>query len=77
MENALVDPPTAAARIGSNARTLKAMRKRLQGPPWIRVGRRVKYRITDLDAYLEASTVRPPPTQPRTSLAATILGATP
>jgi hypothetical protein len=34
-----------------------------RGPPFIRVGRLIRYRVADVTAYLQACTVRPAETQ--------------
>lgn len=55
----LFDTEQAAAHIGVTASTLTVWRcvKRYD-IPYIKVGRLVKYRKIDLDAWLEAQTVR-------------------
>lgn len=53
--------PEAADYIGVKKHTLECWRSRQDkyGPPYIRVGRSIRYRIADLDAYLKANTVKP------------------
>jgi hypothetical protein len=50
----VVDTEGAAARLGLNPRTLENQRSRGDGPPFVRLGRAIRYRIADLDAYVEA-----------------------
>lgn len=60
----LADPQRAALRLGVNAETLKRWRCNGNGPRYIRVARsRVRYRISDLDDWLESRTVTPEPSQ--------------
>lgn len=49
----------AASFIGVKADTVKHWRKRHQGPPFIRAGRRIVYRTQDLIAWQEAHRVVP------------------
>lgn len=65
-ESLLLDEPCAAALIGESPQTRRIRRyddqKRLQagkqitGPAWIRDGKRVKYRMADLQAYVASLT---------------------
>ncbi len=56
-------PPTrmngqqAAAHLGLSKSTLDKMRVEGRGPRYLKVGSRVFYRQSDLDAYLEAAVV--------------------
>ena len=55
--NNLVATPEAAQYLGGlKPNTLEGWRIQGIGPRFIKVGRHVRYRITDLDAYLEAQT---------------------
>lgn len=45
----------AATYIGSSASTLEKLRLTGGGPPFAKIGRRVVYRIEDLDAWLAAN----------------------
>jgi hypothetical protein len=55
----------AAAYLERPRRTLEAWRYQGVGPPYIRAGigmrAKVRYRLSDLDAWLDAQTVRPGP----------------
>jgi len=48
--------------------TLKIMRAKGEGPPWIKVGRRVLYRVSEVRAWLDAQPgggwVAPPGREP-------------
>lgn len=56
----LLDPPSAGRWLGVHVNTLKRWRRTGTGPRYIRVGRsRVRYRVRDLDAWLDARTVTP------------------
>jgi excisionase family DNA binding protein len=44
----------AAARLGLSHRTLQMWRVRGIGPRFLKVGRAVRYRLADLEAWLEA-----------------------
>lgn len=57
MENTTVDTAGAAARIGLRPSTLETLRCRGGGPQFVKLGRRVRYRIADLDAYVAAHLV--------------------
>ncbi|MBF6138693.1 helix-turn-helix domain-containing protein [Nocardia farcinica] len=41
------------------AGTLRCDRAKGRGLPYVKIGRRVRYRAEDIAAYLEANTVRP------------------
>lgn len=47
-----VDTKGAAERIGLAAKTLENMRTRGNGPSFVKMGRSVRYRIADLDAWM-------------------------
>jgi hypothetical protein len=49
----------AAAYIGYSPAALKAWRMRRTGPPYIRTNRSIRYRISDLDAWLSRHRVEP------------------
>lgn len=54
----LLDTPAAAAHLDVTARTLEVWRcTKRHGIPYIKVGRLVKYRQADLDAWLASRTV--------------------
>jgi predicted DNA-binding transcriptional regulator AlpA len=45
--------------VGST-RSLESWRRRGEGPPFVRVGKQVRYRASDLQAWLAAQTVGAP-----------------
>lgn len=47
----------AAAYIGSSRDYMKKKRRFGGGPPFIRIGRMIRYRVDDLDRWLEAHLV--------------------
>ena len=49
-------PKEAAAHIKSSTSTLSKRRLTGDGPAFVRIGRAVRYRQADLDAWMEAST---------------------
>lgn len=53
----VVDTMGAADYLGLHARTLDNWRSQGRGPRYVRVGRRIVYRIADLESYLDARTV--------------------
>ena len=57
LERSVVDTMGAAEILGVHARTLDNWRSQNRGPRYVRVGRRIIYRIADLEAYLDARTV--------------------
>ena len=52
----LCNPIQAAEYLGSKDRTLERWRHCGGGPPFVKVGRRVMYRLADLDAWLDQQT---------------------
>lgn len=57
MELVTVDTKGAAARLGLSPRTLENQRVYGGGPPFVRLGRTIRYRVSDLDAFMTARTV--------------------
>jgi predicted DNA-binding transcriptional regulator AlpA len=58
----ILDDRDAARYVGLTAATLRASRlarPRCDGPPYIRMGRAVRYRVSDLDAWLDDRRVVP------------------
>ena len=56
----LKDTPSAAVYLDVGEETLKRWRRLGTGPAYIRLAHsRVRYRVSDLDAWLDAQTVRP------------------
>jgi len=49
--------PAAATYLGLSHSTLEKMRHEGRGPRYVKIGGRVFYRRTDLDAYIEGSVV--------------------
>ena len=57
-QSPLLPPKQAAAYLGVSLGTLEVWRCKKRYPlPYVKVGRLVKYRQSDLDAFLEARTV--------------------
>lgn len=54
-----VDEKGAAEILGIAAKTLQYWRWQKTGPAYVKVGRRVKYRVIDLEAFLDHKTVAP------------------
>jgi len=52
-----VDETSASEIIGCAPRTLANWRSQRRGPRFIRVGRLIRYRIEDLQAFLDAGAV--------------------
>ena len=52
----LVDEVTLAVRLGVARSTLQSWRYSGRGPRWIKLGRLIRYRVSDVDAYLRANT---------------------
>lgn len=59
MTDPLLNPTEAATYLGLAVHTLRVWRTRGEGPTYIKVGAAVRYRRTDLDAWLDSRTVRP------------------
>ena len=55
----LLDQAQAAELLQVSPRTLEGWRCRGGGPRFVRVGRRVRYRLQDLRAWLDERTVGP------------------
>jgi predicted DNA-binding transcriptional regulator AlpA len=49
-----MDTPEAAIYLGMSESWLNKARGRGNGPRYIKIGKAVKYRVSDCDAYLEA-----------------------
>ncbi len=52
----LVDEPSLAKRLNVSRSTLQSWRYTGRGPRWIKLGRLIRYRVRDIDDYLEAHT---------------------
>jgi predicted DNA-binding transcriptional regulator AlpA len=59
----LLETRDAAEELGLSPRTLEGWRRRREGPPYLKFGRRVKYRIEDIETYkaTRLSANLPPP----------------
>ena len=55
----LIDNDEAARRLGTTAKALRVMRAKGGGPPYVKLGRSVRYRPGDIEEYLDARTVDP------------------
>ena len=55
----LVDRDTAAKELAVKKSTLEAWAARGRGPKFIKVGKAVRYRLSDLDEWLASRTVDP------------------
>jgi len=53
-QNTFLDSGQAAEYLGLKRTTLEAWRCRGNGPQFVKLGRLVKYRRADLDAFIEA-----------------------
>lgn len=55
----LLEPAVAATRLNKTVHWLakKRMRGATGGPPYIKIGRTVRYRATDLDKYIDKQTI--------------------
>ena len=54
----LYAPPAVAERCGLTVQALALMRHEGNGPTYIKLGRRVRYRMSDVEAWLDANTVK-------------------
>jgi excisionase family DNA binding protein len=52
----LIDESTLASRLGVSRSTLQSWRYAGRGPRFIKLGRMIRYRTADVDAYLQANT---------------------
>lgn len=57
MDNIAVDERAASALIGVPVSSLQKMRMRGDGPPFAKIGQRVRYRPCDLQAYVAGRVV--------------------
>lgn len=56
----LLKEEDAAHLLSLSVRTLQAWRVRMTGPPFVQVGRAVRYRRRDLIAWIDANTIGSP-----------------
>jgi predicted DNA-binding transcriptional regulator AlpA len=55
---AMIDEGAVAARMGVSKRTLQNMRCRREGPPFVKIGALVRYKIEDVERYIEQRRVQ-------------------
>lgn len=58
-ERTFLSPPELAEMLAVSEHTLSWWRKRREGPPPTKVGSLVRYRLTDVEKWLEERTRRP------------------
>lgn len=73
----LFTPDDLSVYLGIPTRTLGYMRIRGTGPPFARIGRHVRYRPSDVDAWLEANAVEPRPRSLSEEIRDALEGSTP
>ena len=59
LTNGLLTTQEAAHRLGLAIGTLQNWRIRGEGPAWVRLGRAVRYRETDLERFIDQHQVHP------------------
>lgn len=55
----LVDERAAARILGFSVKSLRNRRWKRQPPSFLKLGRKIAYRLSDLQAYLDACTIEP------------------
>jgi excisionase family DNA binding protein len=55
----LLDGPATAELLGVPEKTLAQWRYHGKGPAFVRVGKHVRYRVEDVEAFIAANTVQP------------------
>jgi hypothetical protein len=63
----LVDPVRVARLLGIEVETLGVWRRRGFGPPWYRIGKKVKYSLPDVQTWMAAQASADRPTSPADS----------
>ena len=58
-DRTLLNEKQAAERLGVAVKTMQQWRHFGRGPKFAKIGRLVKYRGTDLDAYITSRTINP------------------
>lgn len=53
----LLTPAPIAEKLGVTVQALALMRHEGNGPTYVKIGRRVRYRMSDVEAWLNANTV--------------------
>jgi hypothetical protein len=56
----IATPPEVADALGITVAALTQLRYRRTGPPYTRLGTRIRYRWSDVARYLDAQTIEPP-----------------
>lgn len=56
----LLDTKRLARRWQMSPRTLEAWRQQGRGPPFLRIGRRILFRLTDVEAFERNAAICPP-----------------
>ncbi len=59
MNDPILTEAEAAARLYAKPCTLNKWRTRRKGPAYLRLGGKVRYRLSDIEAFIEASRVEP------------------
>ena len=54
----LYAPPTVAEHLGLSVQALALMRHEGTGPAYVKLGRRVRYRMSEVEAWLDSNTVK-------------------
>lgn len=54
----LITPAQLAIELGNEVQTLSVWRLYKKGPKYIRVGRLIRYRRSDIEAWLDSQTVK-------------------
>lgn len=54
----LITPAQLAIELGNEVQTLSVWRLHKKGPKYIRVGRLIRYRRSDIEAWLDSQTVK-------------------
>jgi predicted DNA-binding transcriptional regulator AlpA len=55
----LIDEKVLADQLGFKVQTLRNRRSRGEGPPYVKVGRSVRYRESDVEKYLQSKLIDP------------------
>jgi len=55
----LITEAEAAARLTAKVQTLRAWRHRQTGPPYLKLSGKIRYRVSDIDEFIETSRVVP------------------
>jgi len=55
----LISTEEVATLLGHSPRTLEALRFRREGPPYVKLGRAVRYDLSELEAWIASNRVEP------------------